>query len=64
MTEDLPPQDYYKQARKIDWLAINKYHIQIGKEGEVLVFDLEKHYLKMINKDDLAEAVCYKEDGF
>jgi len=63
MTEDLAPQDYYKEARKVDWLIINSYNAQTGKKGEELVFNLEKHYLKTIHGDNLAESVCYKEDG-
>ena len=63
MIEEVPPQVYYKEARKIDWLSINMYNAQTGKKGEQLVFELEKHYLNAIGKSNLAEMVSFMEDS-
>lgn len=63
MNESLAPQDLYRKARTIDWLTFNSNNARTGKIGEELVFNLEKHFLNVINREDLAEAIRYQEDG-
>ncbi|MCX6756083.1 MAG: DUF3883 domain-containing protein [Candidatus Nomurabacteria bacterium] len=51
------PDKKYNTPRKIDWENINKNKSITGLKGEEIVFEIEKNYLKSINKEDLAEKV-------
>ena len=58
-----PAEELYKTVRKVNWDGINGLTRSIGKQGESLVLELEKHYLRAIGRDDLASQVTYVEDG-
>lgn len=52
-----PPEKLYRTSRKINWENINKERMETGLKGEKIVIEMEKDYLKSINKDDLADKV-------
>lgn len=54
----VPPEIQYKSPHKINWADTHIGHIKTGQKGQDLVMDLEKNYLKIINKHDLADSVC------
>jgi hypothetical protein len=59
------PEEKYRTPKKIDWESRNKNMMKTGREGEELVFDIEKDYLVSIGKNDLADKVRHVsfEDG-
>lgn len=63
--ETIPPEKLYRTPRKIDWDSVNKTKALTGLKGEEIVMELEKDYLKSINRLDLAEKVRHvsKEIG-
>lgn len=63
--EIAPLEKLYRTPRKIDWEKLNKTKAITGLKGEEIVIELEKDYLKSINRLDLAEKVKHvsKEIG-
>ena len=61
----IPPEQIYRTPKKIDWEKINKDKKITGMLGEEIVMEIEKHYLKAMNKEFLAEKVEHvsKEKG-
>lgn len=51
------PEKKYSSPRKIDWENINKDKSVTGLKGEEIAVEIEKEYLKSINREDLAEKV-------
>lgn len=61
------PEKKYSSPRKIDWENINKNKAITGLKGEEITVEMEKEYLKSINREDLAEKVkqvSLDGDGF
>lgn len=61
----ISPEKRYSKPRKIDWENINKTRQITGMKGEEIALEMEKIYLKSINRNDLSEKVKHvsKEDG-
>jgi len=51
------PEKKYSSPRKIDWENVNKNRAITGLKGEEIAVEIEKDYLKSINRKDLAEKV-------
>lgn len=51
------PEKKYSSPRKIDWENINKHKAITGLRGEEIVVEIEKNYLRSINREDLSEKV-------
>ncbi len=62
MTNNIPPEIYYKEPHKIDWVNSHKTNSDMGKLGEDLVLNLEKRFLEIMGKNDLACEVCAAHD--
>lgn len=63
--EIIPPEKKYAQPRKIDWEEVNKTRQITGMKGEEIAMQMEKEYLRSINRNDLSDKVKHvsKEDG-
>jgi len=59
------PEEKYRIPKKINWEEINKIKARIGLQGEEIIFELEKNYLKEIGRSDLSEKVRHisKDEG-
>lgn len=53
----LPPEEFFRTPRKVDWEALSKKRREIGKTGEGIVIAMEKDYLESLGRGDLAERV-------
>lgn len=60
----VPPEIKYKLPHKINWTDAHIGHMKTGQKGQDLVMDLEKSYLKIINKHNLADSVCQQCDDW
>jgi len=58
----MPPELYYKEPKKIDWAYSHHKNSNTGKQGQQLVLELERGYLNLIGRDDLACQVCFVDD--
>ncbi|NCU42533.1 MAG: DUF3883 domain-containing protein, partial [Candidatus Moranbacteria bacterium] len=56
----LAPEKKFRTPRKIDWEELNAKRKKTGLAGEEIVMNIEKKYLRSINRDDLARQVEHR----
>lgn len=62
MSDNIPPEIYYREPHKIDWVCAHRDNMAVGTQGQDLVLELEKNYLLIMGKEDLSNKVCLVDD--